>query len=242
MKQAKHKKIMGTTVNFKRNSNYAYARNAIPIRNSRNKLIKLASAMHAHNHNNDQKLPSVVPVVSPLRSHTESVPATVNPSQSHNLSHSQSQVTISETTISTLEHSRNDDCISELSVTESTKSGDYGDSGGETGDSIGKFGDLSDSGDDSGKANLANKDQPPTIRPTKHVLLTELNMEANEELLEPTTTEQLHSNRINSDDKYSVSREPQLNKFVIARKVNKKLTQEEISKANAAADEAIAKI
>ena len=32
-----------------------------------------------------------------------------------------------------------------------------------------------------------------------------------------------------------------LNKFVIARKVNKKLMQEEINKANAAADEAIAK-
>ena len=223
MKQAKHKKIMGTTVNFKRNSNYAYAHNAIPIQNSRNKLIKLTSAMRAHNHNNVQKLPSVMPVVSPLRSDTESVAATVNPSQSHNLSHSQSQVTISETTNSTLEH-RYDDCISELSVTESTKSGDYGDSGGETGDSIGKFGDLPDSGDDSGKANLANKDQPPTIRPTKRVLLTELNMEAIEELLEPTTTEQLRSNRIDAGDKYSVSRAPQLNKFVIARKVNKKLT------------------
>ena len=106
MKQAKHKKIMGTTVNFKRNSNYAYARNDIPTQNSaygQNKLVKLTSAMRGHNHNIDQKLPSVVLVVLPFRSDTESVTATVNPSQSHNLSHSQSQVTISETTTSTLE-------------------------------------------------------------------------------------------------------------------------------------------
>ena len=222
MKQAKHKKIMDVAMKHKRKSNYAHARNAIPIRNSahgRNKLVKLTSAMRDHNIN--RKLLSVVPLVSPLRSDTESVTATVD--------HSQSQVTISVTTTSALEH-RNADCISELSVTESTQSDDYGDSVGETGDLICKLGDSPELGDDLGKVNSTNEVQPPTIRPTQRVLLSELNMEANEELLEPMTTEQLRSNRIDSDDKYSVSREPMLNKFAIARKVNKKLTQEEISK------------
>ena len=88
MKQAKHKKIMDVAMKHKRKSNYAHARNAIPIRNSahgRNKLVKLTSAIRDHNIN--RQLPSVVPLVSPLsvvplvsplRSDTESVTATLS--------------------------------------------------------------------------------------------------------------------------------------------------------------------